>query len=110
MFPGELLMGLQDPVQLGMRCTRAALGGRVNSADSAALHCCSAALRPMETTDCTELHCGRVHIGSLLPEYIQKCSPIKTLMCSDIHDRVGGIDFRVNLFQSSLEIAIFRLY
>ena len=24
--------------------------------------------------------------------------------------RVGGIDFRVNLFQSSLEIAIFRLY
>ena len=25
-------------------------------------------------------------------------------------DRVGGIDFRVNLFQSSLEIAIFRLY
>ena len=28
----------------------------------------------------------------------------------DILDRVGGIDFRVNLFQSSLEIAIFRLY
>ena len=27
-----------------------------------------------------------------------------------IYCRVGGIDFRVNLFQSSLEIAIFRLY
>ena len=72
----------------------------------------------VDRLDTNELQGGVVGIIALaiftlvnmnLPSTLLQYSHFLCVLSTHIYYRVGGIDFRVNLFQSSLEVAIFRL-